>query len=51
RSLLLSGTDVSVLRNKAIENGMIPLVKDGMLKVGKGITTTEEVLRNVHFSE
>ena len=51
RTMLLSGTDISILRNKAIENGMIPLVKDGMLKVGKGITTTEEVLRNVHFSE
>jgi len=51
RRMLLSGIDISELHTRAVQNGMIPLVTDGMLKVGKGITTTEEVLRNVHLSE
>jgi general secretion pathway protein E len=51
RKMLLSGADIAELRNRAIDSGMIPLVKDGMIKAGDGITSTEEVLRNVHFSE
>ena len=49
RTVLLSGANISELRARAIESGMIPLVKDGMLKVSKGITTPSEVLRNVHL--
>lgn len=44
---MLHQSDGASLRARAIENGMVPLVKDGMLKAGAGITTPAEVLRNV----
>ena len=47
RELMLHRSDSVSLRACAIENGMVPLVKDGMLKAGAGITTPDEVLRNV----
>ena len=33
------------LRDKAIENGMVPLVSDGLEKVKAGITTVDEIIR------
>jgi len=51
RAMMLSGADISELRTSAIKSGMVPLVKDGMLKARDGITTPAEVLRNVHLSE
>ncbi|UCG59911.1 MAG: Flp pilus assembly complex ATPase component TadA [Phycisphaerales bacterium] len=36
------------LRAKALENGMIPLVLDGIEKVNAGIVSIEEVLRTSH---
>lgn len=33
------------LRDKAIENGMVPLVADGLEKVKAGITTVDEIIR------
>ena len=47
RRLLLSGAGVDEMRAKAIEEGMISLWHDGMLKVKSGITTPHEVIRNV----
>ena len=49
RTMLLNGTDLSELRTRAVEDGMVPLIKDGMLKVKEGMTTPSEVLRNVHL--
>ena len=46
--MLLSGTTVTQLRRKAIKEGMIPLIRDGMLKVKADITTPSEVLRNAY---
>jgi general secretion pathway protein E len=48
RMMLLSGTTTIDLRNQAIREGMVPLMKDGMLKVQAGITTPYEVLRNAY---
>jgi len=48
RAMLLNGTTAAQLRTRAIKEGMIPLIRDGMLKVKAGITTPSEVLRNVY---
>jgi len=48
RQLLVSGAKAPEIRSKAIEEGMITLAKDGMLKVKNGMTTPQEVLRNVY---
>jgi general secretion pathway protein E len=45
RSLVMSGADSSVIRRKAIEQGMTTLFRDGVIKVVKGTTTVDEVLR------
>ncbi|MDQ3828361.1 MAG: type II secretion system ATPase GspE [Candidatus Tectomicrobia bacterium] len=45
RSLIMSGADSSVIRRKAIEQGMTTLFRDGVIKVIKGTTTVDEVLR------
>jgi type II secretory ATPase GspE/PulE/Tfp pilus assembly ATPase PilB-like protein len=45
RSLVVQKTGAHVLRQKAIENGMVTLRDDGWEKVRKGVTTVEEVLR------
>ena len=45
RSLIMSGADSSVIRRKAIEQGMTTLFRDGVIKVVKGTTTVDEVLR------
>ena len=48
RVMLLNGTTATQLRDQAIKEGMIPLIKDGMLKVKADITTPAEVLRNAY---
>ncbi|MFC1873892.1 GspE/PulE family protein [Chloroflexota bacterium] len=48
RAMLLTGTTPAGLRAQAIKDGMVPLIKDGMLKVQAGLTTPEEVLRNTY---
>jgi general secretion pathway protein E len=45
RGLIMSGADSSVIRRKAIEQGMTTLFRDGMTKIVQGITTVDEVLR------
>lgn len=51
RMMILKGASTSEVRKQAIEDGMVPLMKDGMLKVQQGITTPSEVLRNTYFIE
>ena len=48
---ILKGASTAEIRQQAIEEGMVPLLKDGMLKVKEGITTPSEVLRNAYFIE
>ena len=48
RMMLLNGTTATQLQSQAIKEGMIPLIKSGMLKVKANITTPAEVLRNAY---
>jgi len=45
RELILVGASALELKKKAIENGMITLRRSGLIKVGEGLTTLEEVVR------
>ena len=45
RSLILSTSDATQIRETAINKGMITLRQDGMTKVLKGITSIREVMR------
>jgi len=47
KRLLMSGATTDQIRIQAIKDGMVPLKRDGMLKVEKGITTVSEILRSV----
>jgi len=51
RTSILRGASTAEIRNQALEEGMIPMIKDGMAKVKEGITTPAEVLRNAYFIE
>jgi general secretion pathway protein E len=48
KTLLVKGTTAAQLRNQAIKDGMSTLLKDGMSKVQKNITTPSEILRNAY---
>jgi general secretion pathway protein E len=48
KRLIVTGATAADIRGKAIEEGMITLAKDGMLKASAGITTPYEVLRNAY---
>lgn len=48
RTMLLKGATAGEIRHKAIEEGMIPLAKDGMVKVKENITTPSEIIRNAY---
>lgn len=48
RTLVVNGANSTEIRNKAIDEGMSTLMKDGMLKVQLGITTPSEVLRSAY---
>ncbi|MBY6037047.1 Flp pilus assembly complex ATPase component TadA [Fictibacillus nanhaiensis] len=45
RKLIMNNRPIIELRDYAMKNGTIFLIDDGLLKVKKGLTTTEEVLR------
>jgi len=51
KMILLNDVTATQLRTQAIKEGMIPLMKDGMLKVKAGITTPSEVLRNAYSAD
>ncbi len=48
KTLLIKGTTANQLRAQAIRDGMDTLLKDGMCKVQKNMTTPTEVLRNAY---
>jgi len=48
KRLIVNRASASEIRAQALEEGMITLAKDGMLKAGAGITTPYEVLRNAY---
>jgi type IV pilus assembly protein PilB len=45
RRLVLRGGSAAELQEQAINEGMLTLRMDGMVKVKKGITTLEEVVK------
>jgi type IV pilus assembly protein PilB len=45
RRMVLAGSSSDDLKNQAIAEGMITLRKDGILKVRRGVTTLEEVIK------
>ncbi len=45
RSLITGNVPTGVLRQKALEDGMITMKHDGIAKAGKGLTTVREVMR------
>ena len=47
RKALMKGSSASELKEHAIKEGMIPMGRDGMQKVRDGLTTPNEVMRNV----
>lgn len=51
RSLILKGASAAEVKEAAIKEGMVTLLKDGMLKVKQGLTTVTEVLRNAYSLE
>ena len=48
KTLLVRGTTATQLREQAVKEGMMTLLKDGMSKVQKNVTTPTEVLRNAY---
>ena len=45
KALITAKNDSDIIEKKAIEGGMTSMLNDGLNKVGKGLTTIEEVLR------
>ncbi|UCD09439.1 MAG: type II/IV secretion system protein [Dehalococcoidales bacterium] len=51
RSMILEDANADQIRHVAIQEGMVPLIKDGMMKVKHNVTTPAEVLRNAYVSD
>jgi general secretion pathway protein E len=51
RTLLIKGTSTADLRAAALKEGMVTLLRDGMLKVRANQTSPSEVLRNAYTVE
>ena len=51
RTMVVGGANSNEIRTTAINEGMVFLLKDGMLKVKAGITTPAEVLRSAYAPE
>ena len=45
RRMVLAGSSSDDLKAQAVSEGMITLRKDGMIKVRRGVTTLEEVIK------
>lgn len=48
RRLLMKGAGTDEITAQALAEGMVPMRRDGMLKVREGITTPREVMRSVY---
>ncbi|KTB48159.1 GspE/PulE family protein [Dehalogenimonas alkenigignens] len=51
KRMLLDGAGSADIRAQAIREGMVTMMKDGMLKVKEGITTPSEILRSAYSPE
>jgi general secretion pathway protein E len=48
REIMLKKPTAADLRNQALKDGLVTLMRDGMLKVKANVTTPIEVLRNAY---
>lgn len=48
RQLIMNRANASQIKEAAVRNGMTTMIKDGLEKAMKGLTTLEEVLRIIH---
>ena len=48
KTMLLKGATANEMRQQALKEGMVTLLKDGMIKVQQGMTNPTEVLRNAY---
>lgn len=48
KRLILARAPVGDIHSKALEQGMVPLMKDGIVKVKEGVTTISEILKQVY---
>jgi len=51
RRLILANPQPGAIKQLAVQEGMVPMMRDGMLKVQQGITTPKEVLRTLYSLE
>ncbi len=51
RELILDRASTTEIRHKAVEEGMLTLRDDGLIKIAKGVTTVEEVLRETAVAD
>jgi general secretion pathway protein E len=51
RAMLIEPDGATHLREQALREGMVTLVKDGMFKAKAGHTNPAEVLRNAYITE
>jgi len=51
RTMMASRANKDEIRDEALANGTVTMIKDGMLKVKAGITTPSEVLRATYTQE
>lgn len=51
RELILDRASTTEIRHKAVEEGMLTLRDDGLIKVAKGVTSVEEVLRETAVAD
>ncbi len=47
RQMVVDGASTTDIRNQVVQEGMRPMIVDGMSKVKEGITTPSEILRNI----
>ena len=45
KEMIMGKVNAAVIQQKSVEQGMIPLVERGIMKVLEGLTTIEEILR------
>ena len=45
RRMIMHSEGADVMKQQAIEDGMLTLRDDGLIKIQKGVTTLEEILK------
>ena len=46
--MVLREANAAEIKAEAMKKGMVTMRRDGMIKVGEGITTPYEVMRNIY---